>query len=694
MQVFYFLIVLYIFTINKKPLQIVSIFYIIIAFLLSVFVGYFQYFYKVKKTPRIHIFLSIIKSLALFFLFLLLINPTLKSIELENTKPVLIILVDNSKSISFFKEENNVRDVLTFLKENSKLNRKFDVKEFYFGKTIKSEDSLTFTKSNTNIFNAIHESKVLYRNRISPIVMLTDGNQTIGNDYQFTIAKQSIYPLVFGDTSLYKDLIIKQLNVNKYSFVKNKFPVEVILNYDGKETVNTKFKISKNGKVVFRKRIQFSANENSKVITTHLTSTKEGLQYYKASVDKVNGEKNIKNNSKNFSIEVIDEQTKVLILSSFLHPDLGALKKAIEQNKQRSVDIININEFKNDLNGYQLIILYQPTVKFNNVINDIKQENLNYFLISGTNTDWSFINRKRLGFSKQFINKLELFAAKHNNGFLTFSQKNIGFEQFTPLKDKFGEISIKKEHQNLLYQNINGLLTEQPLLSTFEENNQKTAILFGEGIWKWRSNTFLNTSSFQDFDEFIGSLVQYMATNKKRNRLEVNVENLYPANAIISISAFYTDKNYKFDSRASLEISITNTVTKKGVKLPFSLANNSYQAEIENLPSGDYVYKVTVLNQKINSFGKFKITDYQIEEQFTNANTNKLQKLADKSNGKLFYKNQKEELLNELLDNKAYYTIQKSITKERQLIDWKWILFIIIFLFTSEWFTRKYFGKI
>ncbi|WP_232455927.1 VWA domain-containing protein [Polaribacter sp. SA4-10] len=675
-------------------MQITTILYIIIALLLSISVAFFQYFYSVKSKTRINTLLFVLKTFSLFLLLLLLINPTIKNTELKNSIPVLAVLVDNSKSIPFFKEEKNVENFIEALNNNKSLNEKFLINEFTFGSSLRVLDSVSFNESETNISEAILAVNELNKDKIAPIILITDGNQTIGNDYEFINSKQPIYPLVVGDTIKYRDLRISQLNVNKYSYIKNKFPVEVLLNYDGKEKVNTTFSIYKNGKSIFTQKVQFSSSEKSKTITANLTSTKEGLQYYTASVRKIADEKNTKNNTKNFSVEVINEQTKVLILTSVLHPDIGTLTKSIESNKQRSVDVFLIDKFKGNLINYQLVILNQPTAKFISILNDLKKANSNYFIVSGVNTDWKFINKQQLGFTKKAINETESYGAIFNDSFLIYQQKNIGFDQFPPLKDKFGEVVLSKEHQKLLAQNINGVETEQPLLATFEQNNKKWAVLFGEGIWKWRSASFLSNNSFQDFDEFIGNLVQYLASDKKRNRLEVNSESLYSANSTINLSAFYTDKNYKFDARASLEITITNSETREITKLPFSLVNTSYQIEIENLISGDYTYKVAVIGQDINKYGKFKITTYQIEEQFTNANSEKLEKLAKNSGGILFYKNQIDDLSKELLENTAFYTTQKSTIKEQNLIDWKWILFIVIGLFTAEWFIRKYYGKI
>jgi hypothetical protein len=675
-------------------LQTATIFYILFALVLSLSVAFFQYYYKVKNKLKVTIILFALKTLSLFLLILLLINPVIEKVVIENEKPILSILVDNSKSISYFKEAESVRDIVSNVNNNNHLRDKFSINEFTFGKDLHVLDSLSFLENETNIAAAITGVTELHKEKIMPIVLITDGNQTIGYAYEFLSSKHPIYPIIVGDTTKHVDLKITQLNVNKYSYIQNKFPVEVLLNYEGSEKVKTQFSIFSQGKTIFRENVTFSSDKKSATITANLTSTKEGLQYYTASIRKIENEKNTKNNTKNFSVEVIDEQTKVLILSSVLHPDVGALKKSIESNKQRSVDVFLIDKFNNQINDYQLIILYQVNNKFKSVISQLKQRNSNYLLVSGSNSDWNFINKQQLGFTKNAIHQTENYGAIYNGSFLTFLQEDIGFNNFPPLKDTFGEIAISKEHQILLHQNINGIQTTQPLLVNFDINNQKSAVLFGEGIWKWRAASFLTTNSFEEFDKFTGSLVQFLASNKKRARIEVNVENSYPANSTIHISAFYTDKNYQFDARAALELSITSKETNEVTKIPFSLVNNSYQVEIENLASGDYSYRVEVLDQKINKYGRFKITEYQIEEQFTSANVNKLQQLATKTGGKLFYKNQIEDVANELLDNTSFYTVQKSSVKQQNLIDWKWVLFFVITLFTVEWFIRKYHGKI
>lgn len=632
-----------------------------------------------------------LKALSLFLLGLLLINPKIKTIKTENSKPVLSFLVDNSLSTKHFKEETSVKNILQNVKTHKELNSKFDVNYYSFGKNITVLDSLSFNETQTDIAKAVQSANDLNKDGIGASVLISDGNQTVGNDYEFINIKQPVYPLVIGDTTQFQDLRISQLNVNKYSYIKNKFPVEVMLFYDGKEPLQSVFTITQGGKSVFSEKVSFSAEKKTKTITANLTAAKEGIQYFTAGIRAIKSEKNTKNNFKSFAVEVIDEQTKVLIVSSILHPDLGALKKSIERNKQRKVDLKLVHNFKGTLEGYQMVVFYQPNTAFRRLF---EQRKSNFVIISGTKTDWNFINSLPNGIRKNAINQTENYGAVYNAGFSTFLQKDLQFGNLPPLQDKFGDVTIEGEHQTLLYQKLVNIETKQPLLTTLEKGGQKLAILFGEGIWKWRAASFLEENSFEPFDEFIGNLVQYVASNKKRKRLEVNAERIYPANATINISALYLDKNYQFDKRASMQIVITNSKTKEKKQFPFSLLNNSYKVDVDGLLAGNYTYKVTVEGQNLSVSGQFKVTDYQVEEQFTNANTDKLQKLALKSSGKLFYKNQSESLINELLNDKRYYTTQKSIVKEENLINWKWLLFVIVGLLTIEWFTRKYFGKI
>ena len=625
---------------------------------------------------------------------LVLLNPSITKESIINQKAKLSVLVDNSSSITFFKKDSLVHAILQNFKTHKKLNKRFDINYYSFGNLFQQSDSFSFDENQTDISMPLERISKIQKNASNAIVLLSDGNQTIGNDYEYTSIKDPFFPIVIGDTTEYQDVKIAQINVNRYSFINNQFPIESILQYEGTQTIKLRYSLENNGKIIFSERINFSEKNNSHILKTFIKATKEGTNFFTSKIEYLENEKNIVNNSKNFSVEVIDKQSEVLIISSFYHPDLGALKKAIESDKQRKVTIKIVDNKNIQLNKYQLVVLYQPNNKFNIIIDQLNSNKSSFMLITGSKTDWLFLNNKSLGINKKNINQLENYTARFYNGFLNFSQKNIGFENFPPMIDYYGETTVSIPHQTLLYQNINGFSSQNPLLATANHNNQKKVFLFGEGLWKWRSSSFLKNNSFQYFDEFIGNLVQYASNKKIRNRLDLDITSFYNANSSIQIGAFYVDENYRFDDRATILFTIKNKNSKKKKTFPFSLSGSSYQLELTSLEAGEYEYTIEVDGQNISKKGRFKVNEFLVEEQFTNANSYKLELLAQKTNGKLYFEDKHRLVIDDLVTDNRFSTIQKSKKTIDKLVNWQWIMLLIIGLLSLEWFIRKYIGKI
>ena len=104
-----------------------------------------------------------------------------------------------------------------------------------------------------------------------------------------------------------------------------------------------------------------------------------------------------------------------------------------------------------NLEDYQFYIFYQPNFAFKNVL---EKSLSNFLIITGSSTDWRFLNSLDLGIRKEAIRNTENYSATYNANFLNFIQEDIGFEDFPPLKDKFGKISFSENMMVLLYQKI------------------------------------------------------------------------------------------------------------------------------------------------------------------------------------------------------------------------------------------------
>jgi len=673
-----------------------TILYIILAGVVSIALAVFMYGYKSKQKGLLPWVFGILRFITLFSILLLIINPKFKSETYTIEKPKLPVLIDNSASVGELDQTENVSELLQKLKENGDLNDKFDVSYYTFGSDFRESDSISFNEKNTNISKALTSTNELFNNQTAPTIVITDGNQTLGNDYEFSSAtfQNAIYPVILGDSIKYTDLKIEQLNTNRYTFLKNQFPVEVILTYSGVGPVNSEFVITQGTVSVFRTNVSFSESETSKTLNFMLPSNLVGLQKYTAQILPLADEKNKINNSKQFAVEVIDQATNVLFVSKIVHPDLGALKKAITTNEQRTVSFKKPAEAVSVLNDYQLIILYQPDRSFAAVFSEMEKLKKNSWVISGLQTDWYFLNGAQDNFTKETSNQSEDIQAQLNSNYGTFAVEDIGFNNFPPLHTEFGALTITVPNEVLLEQTVSGLTNGNPLLATLEINGKRDAILDGEGFWRWRARSFLETESFQSFDDFIGNIIQYLASNKRRSRLEVSSETFYYNNKPIRISAQYFDKNYVFDNRASLNITLKNKDTEKQTVFPMLLRNNYYEVDLNSLSAGEYNYTVSVSNEAVSSSGSFTILDFNVEQQFLNANVSKLRRIAKHTDGSAYFITQTDAMIQSLLANDNFQNIERSEQKVVPLIDWKYLLALIVLALAAEWFVRKYNGLI
>jgi len=654
--------------------------------------SYFQYFFKAKSYSKVNMLLAFLRFLAIFGLLVLLINPVITKNSLEVTKTPLAIAVDNSSSIASLKSDKKVAELYQKLISHPALQDKFEIQSYQFDSEFKSSEKFDFKGKQTNLDEVAKNLKSINKNLIFPTVIITDGNQTTGNDYVYRFDPvNKVYPLVVGDTTTFFDLKINQLNVNKYAFHKNKFPVEVFLQYAGNKTVNADFTISQGNTVVSREKVSFSPSKKTASLNLLLSADKVGLQIFRATISSNAKEKNSYNNVKNFAVEVIDQKSTIAIVSSINHPDIGALKRSIETNAQRKVILAKPNEL-DKLNEVSVLVLYQPNSAFKAIFDNNKLAGTNTFIITGTNTDFNFLNQKQNNLVFKMSGQREDYLNEFQSQFNLFAIENIGFENFPPLQNLFGTITTNGNVSFLLSSKIRNVSTNAPLLAFAENQGKRTAFLLGENSWKWRLQSHIDNQSFEKYDVFTDKIIQYLASTTSKKSLVVEHESFYNSGEAIVINAQYFNKNYEFDEKARLTISVTNAETKQSKNYDLLKGNNSFSANLDGLAAGKYSFTVKELNSNTSYSSRFEILDFDIEKQFVNPDVQKLKQLALQTNGKAFFQNQADDLIQQLLENKEYKSIEKNISTKTPLIDWVWLLVLIAALLTTEWFVRKYNG--
>jgi hypothetical protein len=134
----------------------------------------------------------------------------------------------------------------------------------------------------------------------------------------------------------------------------------------------------------------------------------------------------------------------------------------------------------------------------------------------------------------------------------------------------------------------------------------------------------------------------------------------------------------------------------QGNESPYVFAKNTsdYRLALGRLSAGKYEWNaVTTFNGKqYTKSGVFVVEDVSLEALATSANHNLLKLIAANSNGSFYEIAELNNLIDVIGNRKDIVNISYEETNYNDLIDWKWIAFLLVFLLGLEWGIRRYSG--
>lgn len=668
---------------------------LLLALLISVVLGLWAYLWN-RTFSNTRLLLASFRALALFLPALLLLNPTINRVETEVLKPQLLLAMDNSQSISILDGAEPTKQWKDLILNDIELSERFALQSFRFGAQLENSDLLDFTAAQTNLGRVISDLNELSRGEPSALVLLTDGNQNTGAGLRFGNWDEDlqVFPVAVGDTTQYEDIRIRQTVLNKYAFKGNQFPLEVSWRYTGNIQGTAQLEILLNGKRVANRRLSFSRSSASGREEFYLEAESAGLVRVEAKIIPLANEKNRLNNTEIKRIEVLDESVKVGIISAIEHPDIGALKQALESSGQRKVEQLKPTASIEVLSDFDVLILYQPNGSFQQVMEYLENSKTPNWLIAGSETQWGLINAREKGFEFRSLGQREEAQAIVQEGFQLFDWNDFDPSTYPPLEMTLGEFSFNQNPQILFKQKVRGIELNQPLLFFTDENKERKAVWVGEGLWRWRMHAYRTEQSFDNFDQAMSLILRYLSASQKKNRLLVESEATYRKGEPAVITARYFDPTFVFDPNASLELLLENRGTSETALFPFALRANRYEIDLSTLEAGQYSYTVREKTSKRQQTGQFEILEFNYEQLALFTQSENLNELALNTRGQLFFPDQWESFKRTLLDDDRFVLRQRSREIVVPLIQVKWLLFLWVFALACEWFIRKYRGWI
>lgn len=646
-----------------------------------------------------------IRAVVVSFIAFLLLSPFIKSSTKRTDDPVIIIAQDASASIvankdsAFYTEDYPAR-IKNLM---AALGQDYDVQTYSFGKAFREGIDFEYTDKQTNISEVLSELQSRYQNRnVGALILASDGifNKGIHPHYALQYLSFPVYTIALGDTTPIRDAAIVGVMHNRIAYLNNTFTAEVHVRAMLSNGQNSTLRVLKDGQTVFTERIAFNSDPDNQFIPVELSADKPGLQRFRVEVLPVAGESLLSNNVKDIFVEVLEARQKILILYDAPHPDISAIRQTLELLENYEVVIQDASKYNGNPAEFNLVVLHQvPSVRQSHatLLRKLNEANLPLLHILGSGTDLNVFNTLAHGLTISGARgKTDETLPVLNPDFTLFTLSDefggmIRF--FPPLYSPSGTYRESLAGNVLFYRQIGSLKTQMPLMMFSDFSGRKIGIIAGEGIWRWRMANFSRKGNHQAFNEWLGKSIQYLALREKRDRFMVRTQNTWNENDVIEFSAEFYNDVFEPVTTPEIELVISD---EAGQQYPFafSRSRNAYTLKTGQLPPGNYTYQATARQpgEQLEAKGAFTVLPLQIELTNTVADHRLMHGLAERYGGQMFYPVQLDELLNLIKnrgDVKPVFYFEKSYF---ELIDIKWLLFLIIALLTTEWIIRRIAG--
>lgn len=688
---------------TELPIWLVSI-----GLILAIFLSWWSYAGKRNRelfNKALRLSLGTLRGLGFFLVFILFIGFLWKKQSTVNPKPVYVVAVDNSRSILTGKDSLEQISELNALLESvhAELENRFVVQSLVFGTDVRIASRMTFSDQSTNfgkLFSYLRDN--FYNKPVKELLLITDGISTSGAGL---MSSQSEWPfpvsvMAIGDTTESVDLRIEDVLVNDIVYQNSKFPIDVLFQADKSNQEQVRLYFSKAGQVLIDTLVDLDPIDGKGRATLMVETTELGNQVYELSLSPLANESNLYNNKRTIAIEVVKQKHQALLIYDSPNPDIRVIEEILTESGRFELTIWPIDRGEPEFDDYQVVIVYQlPTNRANDdaILSRLIQSGINTLVIVGPGTSLqelethfdivSFPNERNSG---------ENFGGKLNEQFNLFLLPDdlSGFlSEMPPLRAPLSGISLKSQSSVLLYQQIKGIDLSDPLIWFARNGNSKIGFWWGEGLWRWNMFEYLMFGDNFYTKSLMSSVISYLTINEIDDPLKIEVQRSVSSFESLVWKAKLYNESFELINFPDLYLDL---ILPDGSirKMEFRKLDGKYWLELDQLIPGQYVYHcyTQISNNEIRKSGVVQVLETPLENLDTQARFNDLEYLASLKGGEFFTDSQKSELLRYLgkIDGDSVPSYIES--RWVNLLNWRYLLFIIVFLFSLEWILRRWSG--
>jgi len=327
--------------------------------------------------------LMTLRTLALLALFMTMFEPVISYQLTDERKPRLTIVTDVSGSMRLDSDgASRLNQVDDFLAGPNfeEIKSDYEISRFYLAESLLTSRSIDESEGALSGGTALGESlgELARRESVNPAdkwLLFSDGINNSGRD-PGQIASElptAVVTIGFGSGVEGFDIELADVNYNPVAYVGTATPIKARLEWRNVplESPEALVQVLQHDSVVASERIRMGEGDLSAEIELEFTPVSPGGKFLKVVVSSVSKEKQTKNNSRSFTIKVLKNRVRVLLVTESLDWDYKFVKRALDNNER--IELIetvgsgggptikgSFPSTQAELNSFDIVVLHNP----------------------------------------------------------------------------------------------------------------------------------------------------------------------------------------------------------------------------------------------------------------------------------------------------------------------------------------------
>lgn len=669
--------------------------YWLLAILIASGAAFWVFMADRRRAVPYPILTAALRGLVILSALLLVLVPDVVITRHATEKPVIFLLQDNSISagIALGKDSTAYKEHIKQLTE--KLSTQYRVVQRGFGEVVHGDSLFGYSRPGTDIAGALAYAEEYYGiEQTGAIILATDGLFNMGANPLFRQSSYSgpVYTVALGDSTREKDLRISRVYANKTATLNSTFEIRTDIIAELCKGYNNSATLKEGSETIGTIPLPINNDRFDRSISFSIKAAKTGLHHYVLSLPEAEGEKNLTNNRRDIFVDVTDERKRILILAASPHPDINALKSALITTETYEVKIADADNMP-ALNSFDALVLHGLPSLRHRIANQIIASGKPIWLILTQQSDVASVNLlKELTHANITPAGGHEAAVTYNSSFSAFTvPQHIQSitDKMPPLTAFTGNITTAPGSSILFTQRA----ASGPVPAwAMQQGKVPSAILAGEGIWRWRMYEYKNTEGHEVIDECIRQTIAFLCANNAEKPFSVIMQkHVWSDQEPIILNAYVLNANNEQVNSPDVQLTITDSAGRKQ-QYTMERSGTGYNLNTGIRAGGRYTYAASVKfnGKEMSVSGSFVVEGIPLELMANGADHALLYTLARNHKGAFTTATNVATLYDSISNNSNIKPVITTSTETVPLIDRKWYFIIILALAVAEWLLRKY----